>query len=149
MPISNPIAFYDQAVKYTPVVPRILELNSVAVPTTGQVYQLTGVPSDRPIIAVLQLHPGFAPDSTARLAVICESVVSGGSQSIPSNTPGGLADAMSFYGVAANLGLYAQRSIVLVATTNGQAFLRRAGSYLSPTHQTYVWTLGCFEGISL
>ena len=145
MPISNPIAFYDQAVKYTPVVPRVLELNNVAVPTTGQIYQLTGVPSDRPILALLQIYCGLASQPN-NLSVTCEPVSS--VQSVPQSPSNysGIGDSVSAYNSA---GFYISRSTVSIPTSSGQIYLARNGNYLGTSHQTSLWTLGYWEGVTL
>jgi len=142
MPISNPIAFYDQAVKYTPVVPRVLELDNVAVPTAGQIYQLSAVPSDRPIIAVLQIFAGVPLSDDGWLSVVADPV--GSVQSIPEGTNQGRGDARVFF----NSNYYADaRGYVLIPTKDGQFFCRRVGTYSNT--KTTAWTLGYWEGITL
>lgn len=145
MPINNPVAFYDQAVKYTAVVPRILELNNVAVPTGGQVYQLTGVPSDRPVIAVVHLNPGFSAASFLR--VICEPVKTGSQSQIAGVSSWAyLADAVAFFSAAY---VSQNRPTLLIPCQAGQIYMSRNGSYSSVDDQTQLWTLGFFEGIGL
>lgn len=148
MPITNPIAFYDQAVKYTAVVPRILELNNVAVPTAGQVYQLTGVPSDRAVVAVLQIHPGFS--SSGYLSVIVEPVAT--NQSVFGMVDWGqVGDGVHYYAGGNDL-LYPVRTTTLVPTNTGEIFCQRRGSYFgsgSQPRQSNIWTLGYWEGIAL
>jgi len=142
MPISNPIAFYDQAVKYTPVVPRVLELDNVDVPTAGQVYQLSAVPSDRPIIAVCNMYPGFP--LSGFLSILCEPVSS------PQTIPGLLTwstagETVCYYD---SNSLVIERGRMLLAATTGQIFLQRSGDYFAE-RKTSLWTLGYFEGLSL
>lgn len=145
MPISNPVAFYDQAVKYTAVVPRVLELNNVAVSTTGQIYQLTGVPSDRPVLAVLQIDPGLAADG-GNLAIVCEPVAS--VQSVPVAAVDGALDALSTYYTSPPF-YDRQRARLTIPVLAGQVYMARAGAYLAASSQSRLWTLGYWEGITL
>lgn len=130
---------------YHPVVPRVLELNNVAVPTTGQVYQLSAVPSDRPVIAVVHLFGGIAATGQT-LSVVCESVA--GAQSVPIGDLAGLGDSVSYYVLSSNL-LTTTRSTLIIPATNGQIYLRRAGGYNVANQQTSLWCLGWLEGLTI
>lgn len=132
-------------VSYTPVVPRVLELNNVAVPTTGQVYQLSAVPSDRPCLAVLQIDPGLAADG-GNLALVCEPVSA--PQSVPVADVAGVCDALSTYYTSPPF-YDRQRARLIIPTASGQVYLARAGNYLTTGSQTKLWTLGYWEGVEL
>lgn len=131
--------------KYTPVVPRVKELDNQAVSTAGQTLQLTGVPSDRPVIAVLQIDPGLAA-ANGDLSIVCEPLI-GGTQSVPTAGSNGVADAIStFYG---SFPAYErQRPTVLVPCTAGQVYLARAGTYYAGL-LTSVWSVGYWENVTI
>ncbi|MEM6433069.1 MAG: hypothetical protein AAF773_04305 [Cyanobacteria bacterium P01_D01_bin.115] len=114
--LRGPRGISGGGLTYHPVVPRVRELSNVAVPSGGQVYQLSAVPSDRPVIAVLHLFAGIASIG-GHLSVVCEPVAP--TQSVPLTDYNGLGDSNSFFSSSF---LTTTRTTLIVPTSNGQLY---------------------------
>ena len=132
--------------RYVALDPVAQEFSDVAVSTTGQLYTLASVPSDRFCLVQLLIDPGL-PVSSGDLSVVVE-----GSALSNRTTPGSPIGA-GYSGVAPNYGMFFNGSVatgsagtIWVPTTTGQVWMRRQGTYFSATLQTSVWVLGYFEG---
>lgn len=127
---------------YHSIVPRALEMDSVNISASGQIYQLSQVPDDRPTLAHVQIHAGY-PVSGQYLTVVCEPV--GSVQSTPVASWRSVGDAVTgFFGAP-----FQSRADLFIPTTDGRIYMRRVGDYLNASNQTDLWVRGWFEGLQI
>ena len=132
--------------RYVALDPIVQEMSDVAVSTSGQLYALSSVPSDRFCLVQLLIEAGL-PASASAIAIAVEgSTISnrtapnlpvGAGYSTPTPSVG-----MFWANGAQSIGGGAQ--VIWVPTTTGQVWLQRSGNYFGATTQTNV--LGYIEG---